>query len=32
MVHLSRLAEDVVLFTGEEFGFFVPPTRWPRAA
>lgn len=23
MVHLSRLAEDVVLFTGEEFGFFV---------
>ncbi|MFN8061898.1 MAG: argininosuccinate lyase [Vicinamibacterales bacterium] len=22
MVHLSRLAEDVVLFTGEEFGFF----------
>ncbi len=23
MVHLSRLAEDVVFFTGEEFGFFV---------
>jgi argininosuccinate lyase len=23
MIHLSRLAEDVVLFTGEEFGFFV---------
>ena len=23
MVHLSRLAEDVVLFTGEEFGYFV---------
>ncbi len=22
MVHLSRLAEDLVLFTGEEFGFF----------
>ena len=22
MVHLSRLAEDMVLFTGEEFGFF----------
>ena len=23
MVHLSRLAEDVIFFTGEEFGFFV---------
>ena len=22
MVHLSRLAEDLILFTGEEFGFF----------
>ena len=22
MVHLSRLAEDVILFTSEEFGFF----------
>jgi argininosuccinate lyase len=22
MVHLSRLAEDVILFTGDEFGFF----------
>jgi argininosuccinate lyase len=25
MVHLSRLAEDLILFTGEEFGFFVLP-------
>jgi argininosuccinate lyase len=23
MVHLSRLAEDLVIFTGEEFGYFV---------
>jgi argininosuccinate lyase len=25
MVHLSRLAEDLILFTGEEFGFFLLP-------
>ena len=22
MVHLSRLAEDLIIFSGEEFGFF----------
>jgi argininosuccinate lyase len=25
MVHLSRLSEDLILFTGEEFGFFLLP-------
>jgi argininosuccinate lyase len=28
MVHLSRLAEDVILFTSEEFGFFALPDRF----
>jgi len=28
MVHLSRLAEDVILFTSEEFGFFELPDRF----
>ncbi|HNV01761.1 MAG TPA: argininosuccinate lyase [Vicinamibacterales bacterium] len=28
MVHLSRLAEDVILFTSEEFGFFDLPDRF----
>ncbi len=27
MVHLSRLAEDLILFSGEEFGFFELPDR-----
>ena len=27
MVHLSRLAEDLILFTGEEYGFFDLPDR-----
>ena len=28
MVHLSRLAEDLILFTSEEFGFFGLPDRF----
>jgi argininosuccinate lyase len=28
MVHLSRLAEDLVIFTSEEFGFFDLPDRF----
>ncbi len=28
MVHLSRLAEDVIIFTSEEFGFFDLPDRF----
>jgi len=28
MVHLSRLAEDLILFTSEEFGFFELPDRF----
>jgi argininosuccinate lyase len=28
MVHLSRLAEDVILFTSEEFGYFDLPDRF----
>lgn len=28
MVHLSRLAEDLVFFTGEEFGYFDLPDRF----
>ena len=28
MVHLSRLAEDLVIFTSEEFGFFELPDRF----
>jgi argininosuccinate lyase len=28
MVHLSRLAEDVIIFTSEEFGFFELPDRF----
>ncbi len=28
MIHLSRLAEDLVLFTGDEFGFFALPDRF----
>jgi argininosuccinate lyase len=28
MVHLSRLAEDVILFTSEEFGYFELPDRF----
>jgi argininosuccinate lyase len=28
MVHLSRLAEDLILFTAEEFGFFELPDRF----
>lgn len=28
MVHLSRLAEDLVLFTAEEFGYFELPDRF----
>ncbi|MEW5982687.1 MAG: argininosuccinate lyase [Acidobacteriota bacterium] len=28
MVHLSRLAEDLVFFTGEEFGYFELPDRF----
>ncbi|MGE5200307.1 MAG: argininosuccinate lyase, partial [Rhodospirillaceae bacterium] len=28
MVHLSRLAEDLIIFTSEEFGFFELPDRF----
>ena len=28
MVHLSRLAEDVIIFTSDEFGFFELPDRF----
>ncbi|MEI6669248.1 MAG: argininosuccinate lyase [Acidobacteriota bacterium] len=28
MVHLSRMAEDIILFTSEEFGFFELPDRF----
>jgi len=28
MIHLSRLAEDVILFTSEEFGYFDLPDRF----
>ena len=28
MVHLSRLAEDVIIFTSEEFGYFELPDRF----
>ncbi len=28
MIHLSRLAEDLILFTAEEFGFFALPDRF----
>ena len=32
MVHLSRIAEDLILFTSEEFGFFELADARPPAA